>query len=501
MKKKTATVKNRTPEIWVVRNYLWTILLGLPLVVRKGFFDITEMKTLWFVVWTTAFVVGRAVCVIQFSRTPPRLFGDAGSLAAAGMCAVVLFASAASGFFRDSLTGRTGRYQGAAMFWLYALAYFAASGAEFREKDVYVPLFAGFAACAFTTVANHLGWDLLGMAKKLIPFDRGRYISTLGNINFAGAYFSLTLPIAAWLLLRAEDWKKRWVPLLLCVGGLWAAMAVRSESAVLGLGSAVVLLPFTLKKDPKALRRWGLLLPGISLVMQAYRLIAAVWLDVMLSALTRVLLHPALSGGIALFGIGWYLLTGRTEEGKASVVLKRYAVLLCVCFVLGVTALVLLNTSLRHVPLGSMDSWLRFSDEWGTDRGKVWKYCLKLYGGFSLPDKLFGGGCGILALLDSTRRIFPDAVLDAAHSEYLQILLNWGVAGLLCYLVWIGSTLRAAFRSGKDLPLALSAGMLGYVFNAVSNIAQVPGIALFFTLMAVVHAASAPENDGVSQRK
>ena len=144
----------------------------MPLAVRRGYFDITETKTVWFVIWTTVFLIGRAVCLVQFSRTPRGLSGDVGSLAAVCMCAVVLLASVASGFFRDSFIGRAGRYQGAAMFWLYALTYLAVRGAEFRERDVFVPLFAGLALCSFTTVANHLGWDLLGMGKRLIPFDR-----------------------------------------------------------------------------------------------------------------------------------------------------------------------------------------------------------------------------------------------------------------------------------------------------------------------------------------
>jgi len=485
--------ENRAPERWVCRVFLWAVLLGLPLVVWNGYFDITETKTIWFAVWTAAFLIGRAVCFAQYSDEPLRLPRDPGSIAALGLCAVALLASLGSGFFRESLIGHTGRYQGALMLWLYALTYLARPGAGAREREIYIPLLAGLALCAFTTVANHLGWDLLGMGKKLILFDRGRYISTLGNINFAGAYFSLTLPVAAWLLLNAGDAKHAALLGAVCVGGLWAAMAVRSESAVLGLGAAAVLLPFTLKSRPRALRRWGLLLPGIAGAMQLYRLIAAGIFRAYLSALTRLLLHPAVSAAMALLGLDWYLLTRRREDERLPAVLKLYGAVLLGCLVLGTAALVLLNTSLRNVPLGPLDVWLRFSDQWGTDRGKVWKYCLRLYGEFAWRDKLLGGGCGILALLDSTRRIFPDAVLDAAHCEYLQILLNWGALGLACYLAWIGSALREALRSGRELPMALSAGLLGYAFNALSNIAQAPGISLFFVLLAAAHAFSAEE--------
>lgn len=496
MKKKTAEIKKPQQQgIWVWRNFLWTVLLGLPLAVWNGFFDITETKTVWFVVWTGAFLIGRTVCWIQYSEPLPRPGRDAAVWAALGLCFIVLLSSVSSGFFRESLIGRTGRYQGAAMFWLYALVFLSFTGKTLREREIFVPLLAGFALCAFTTVANHLGWDLLGMGAKLRPMDQGRYISTLGNINFAGAYFSLILPAAVWLLLRSEETSERLLLGALCVGGLWAAMAVRSESAVLGLGAAFILMPFTLKKHPRTLRRWGLLPVGIVLFMQLYRLIAAVVFKAYLSSLTRILLHPAVSGAIALFGAVWFLMARRREDDRLPGFLRMYGILLSALLLSGIVGLILLNTVWRHIPLGPLEIWLRFSDSWGTDRGLVWKYCLQLYREFPLPDKLFGGGCGILALLDSTRRIFPDAVLDAAHSEYLQILLNWGALGLLCYLVWIVSALRAAFRSGRDLPLALSAGLLGYAFNALSNIAQAPGIMLFFVLLAAAHGAAAPSEE------
>ena len=137
-----------------------------------------------------------------------------------------------------------------------------------------------------------------------------------------------------------------------------------------------------------------------------------------------------------------------------------------------------------------METWLRFSDSWGTDRGKVWAYCLRLYREFPLPEKLLGGGCGILAELDVRHRIFPDAILDAAHSEYIQILLNWGLLGLFSWLGWLVFTARDVLRRGDGLSLALLAGLLGYAAQAAVNIAQTPGIAMFFVLLAVARRRS-----------
>ena len=108
-------------------------------------------------------------------------------------------------------------------------------------------------------------------------------------------------------------------------------------------------------------------------------------------------------------------------------------------------------------------------------------------------DMLIGGGCGVLAALDVQHRYFPDAILDAAHCEYIQLLLNWGVLGLGAYLVWIVLALRRAWKKGGALAFALAAGLLGYGVQALVNIAQAPGISLFFVLLAVLRGQNDAE--------
>ena len=204
MERENQLIAKTKPQTTADRIWLWVILLGLPLAIHNAYFDITETKTLWFGVFTAVWLLARGVCAVQFSGEPFRFPRDPGALAAVGLCAAALLASLGSGFFRESVTGTTGRYQGALMIWLYALTYLTLTGSELRRRDVIAPLLTGMGITAVLTMVNHLGADPLGMAAKLTAFDRGRYISTLGNIDFAGAYFSLAVPVSAWLLLRSE---------------------------------------------------------------------------------------------------------------------------------------------------------------------------------------------------------------------------------------------------------------------------------------------------------
>ena len=183
---------------------------------------------------------------------------------------------------------------------------------------------------------------------------------------------------------------------------------------------------------------------------------------------------------LAVLGAAAYFLLRKRENKTLLLVRKIYAYILLVAAVLAAVVLVLLNTVWSAVPLGSMDDWLHFPMP-GAPTASGYGNTASHSSAISRSGKkLIGGGCGVLAALDVQHRYFPDAILDAAHCEYIQLLLNWGVLGLGAYLAWIVLTLRRAWKKGGALAFALAAGLLGYGVQALVNIAQAPGISLFF---------------------
>ena len=240
------------------------------------------------------------------------------------------------------------------------------------------------------------------------------------------------------------------------------------------------------------MRRYPLLLAGTALSVLAYRAIVYGFAK-FLSSLGRRLSEPMLMLPLAALGLAAYFLLRRRSDRVLLRVRRVYGFLLIFAFLAAALMLVLLNTVWSAVPLGGMEEWLRFSDAWGTDRIGVWKYCLALFGKFPLWKKLIGGGCGVLAALDVRHRYFPDAILDTAHCEYIQLLLNWGVLGLGAYLAWIVLALRRALKKGGAFSFALAAGLLAYAVQALVNIAQAPGISLFFVLLAALRGQNDAE--------
>ena len=338
-----------TVETWLCRGYLFLMLALLPLAVHNGFFDITETKTICFTVPTVVFVLVRLGFTLYRENGLPRCRLAGAEWAALAFCLICFIASAAGGDFAGAFLGERGRYQGLGMMWLYAALYFAFSGARVRSGDVLVPLGLGLFLSGALTVCNHLGYDVLGFCSQLGEFDRGRYISTLGNINFAGAYLTLVWPVCAAALLTE---RRLWKGILLgivCVTGLWAAMAVRSESAVLGIGAALALLPLLAKKEPDALRRYPLLLAGTALSVLAYRAIVYDF-GKRLSSLGRHFSEPAVMLPLAVLGAAAYFLLRKRENKTLLLVRKIYAYILLGAAVLAAVVLVLLNTVWSAVP-------------------------------------------------------------------------------------------------------------------------------------------------------
>ena len=161
---------------------------------------------------------------------------------------------------------------------------------------------------------------------------------------------------------------------------------------------------------------------------------------------------------------------------------------------LGLLALFLLLLLVNGDPAlapGALEPYLVLDADFGSDRGAIWRHCLAFYGELPWWQKLLGAGSGALARWDSLHRLFPDAVVDSAHNEYLHYLLTHGLVGLGAYLGWLFFALRAALRGKSALYAALGLGAAAYAAQAAVNIAQSATTPLFLAILALL-AGGAP---------
>lgn len=443
--------------------YLAALFFLLPLYMHNAYFDITEAKVGCFALLSALYVL-----LLPFAELKCPAEGESKP----GVWSFMLYIAvsiAASLLFvgRAALLAAANRYQGVLILALYALSFlFCARHGSFGR----VPRLAALSALAVVSLCALLqsfGFDPLGLWEGIRAADRGRYLSTIGNVNFLGAYFALLLPLCAGLYCEKRVWGLLPLFALSC-----CALLCGSDGGVLGALAGLLFLYGLVSGERESHRAFGLLLTIMGLSLCLYALALKRFGLLTLSGVGSVLAAPATSLPLAALGLLlWF-------RGSA---LRRPWLPLLTLTAAAVLALLLCNCFPAKVP-AALRSVLVFSRHWGSDRGAIWLHALALYRSFSPVQKLIGGGSGCLAAYDRAHRLFPDAIVDCAHNEYLQMLLTGGLLGLGAYL----TTLVSALKTGAKKQPALAAAVFGCAVQAAVNIAQCATTPLLLTLIALL---------------
>lgn len=467
-------------------GWLCALFFLLPLTVHNGYFDITETKTVTFALLAGVYLAGILFLLLS---------GKARGRMSAGAWAFLLFAAVqclSSLLFggRAALLAPHNRYQGALMWPLYAGMFCAlAAFARFSRAPRRAAL-AAFAVVSLLCLLNALYLDPLGTAEGVRMEDRSRYLSTIGNVNFIGAYVSLLLPMSMALFCLSETRAELLLRGAVCVLGT-GALLTGSDCGLLGTGAAALALPWLLRKNGKALRRLPLLM-GLT-ALSLYCLGRLFGYGIGLSRPAALLCSLPSTSVLLLLAGALYFCLSRSDEKRLAAAAAYYPVLPAALLLSLALFLLLANTALRDRLPEGVARFAVFSPEWGSDRGAVWGHCLMFYGSFGPVKKLIGGGAGCLAVYDRAHRLFPDTVLDSAHNEYLHYLLTGGVLGLGAYLASLGCALRRA-RDFDDDAVPLLMAVLGCAVQSTVNIAQCTTTPLLFALLALLSGGEKPRN-------
>ena len=481
--------------------YLALVFFGLPLVFHRFYFDITETKQYFFLIASFAYVLLLLLARILFPRTfgipaeKRRIHPVVWGMTAFFLC--LLVASLFSVHPETVFFGEKNRYQGILTAFAYALVVFALSRQKTGLRAAEAGLVSGAGLAGVLGLLNHFGIDPFGFTANITAADQGRFISTIGNLDFYGSFFSLAFPVVLNFWIRAESKRARALSAFaLCAAGLGVLVA-GSDAAALGLITAALIFPFTLFSDPRGMRRfffgWGIFaLCALAFGLTAPYLPSKTYL----SSFAVLLTKPFAAIGLALICCAAAFLLRRPDTQNLCSAAKPYGFALLGAALLGVFCLILLNTALKSVPLGSAEHYLRWSDSWGTDRGMIWRWCARLYASFTPAQKIIGGGPGAVYYADAQNRLFADAALDSAHNEYLHYLLTAGAAGLAAYLFSLAAALRSGLlaAAGKPIVRGFVVALAAYAAQATVSIAQPASTPLLFVIAGLLAAQTPHDN-------
>ncbi len=488
--------------------YLLLILAILPVYMKDGFYLLADAKYLFFrnVSWfcAIAWLLGTAIYGVggrQAHKSRHKGYSVTDWFVIAfGILSVLSYLF--SNYKDTALVGYSGWYMGLLTEVFLVGGYFLVSRGYEKDTFVFAIVWISVFLVCLLGVLNRQGYDPLGTFADMDWFDwnRRNLLSTIGNINWYCGYLAVGVPLLLYCFWAGEGWRRipAGVAAFVGIGGIFLQ---GSASGYIALAVMYVILFFG------SCREVGLFLHFWQTVVLVPLFCFLAWLTQMDLILPYDMEH--LMGKIytPFWGIPLGILTVEIgilwvyhrrkhrnflEDGR---VLKAAVVLAAASVLTGVLLLVGCQVSEEIWGLFGKASFLRLNDDWGSGRGKLWAAAWEGFCESNFVRKLYGVGpdcfacyfyeAGTLELGAAGQ--WKDAIYANAHNEWLNMLINQGILGGVCYL---GIFLTAFWRFSKNFGenRKMMAGMMtvgAYMANQFFSFGQVVATPFIFLVIAV----------------
>jgi len=370
-------------------------------------------------------------------------------------------------------------------FLLYFLVsrYYVPGKRERNGWFVSTILLTGYALVQF------LGFDFLQLFPEGAEGIVTDFLSFLGNTGVFALYITLVLPAALYFCCITDKEKLSAGDRVLCHSTLFlccvGVLCANCDAAYLGLAAGYAGIAILTARDATSAKRFLLLTAGMCCCVKLTGLLFSLcedtvrnvsWMSAML--LESPLLWFVAAGSLALAGL----------MGVRTVRAYR-----CICITVTVLSVLALGSAFllfsvvdRSTPLGKLENYLRFSDNWGTERGYIYSRLLHVFGEGNIFRKLFGWGPGMTFPViqahfwDEMCKRF-EFVYDDAHSQWITLLITTGTAGCTWMLTVLISGICRVHKRGSESVW----GVLLIVYVAVSAVSitqPITGPFLWLTL-------------------
>jgi len=415
-------------------------------------------------------------------------------------------------YYGSALWGSQGWYMGFVTQILLVLVYFIISR-FFVYPRFAVGVFLGASSIVFLLgILNRFNYYPIFMEGA----DRG-FISTMGNINWYCGYYAVVFPLGFALYLWV---RKRWLRILLggyLLLGFATGITQGSDSGLLVLGVLFVAGFWICCRRYALMQRFletGILLCLACRIVRIFRLLFPERFnydtDLIYMLTYRNLALPILFVLVVLYLMVCFL----KRRGKSLPIIWRalryIGVAVTVLVVLGYVALIFLNT--KHplsVPGLNGNPGFTFNGEYLNGRGASWRAGIGMFLSFPLWQRLVGIGPDCFAAYaymnyDGIWEIveqFGDLILTNAHNEWITMLVNVGLWGLIAYagafITGIYRSLRKVGKRVEDksgerekrlLCLACGLSLLCYTVHNVVSFQQIISTPTVFLVMGIAES-------------
>lgn len=517
--------KQKAEELLNTLVYAWLALLfaGLPLYMQDKLVMIGNAKYLFFRNTTLALGIFIVLAALWKRICEGKTPGETGRKRASSdpwrktdifMLSYLLSVTVAyvlSPNREMAFLGYPGWYMGLLTQALLVGIYFAVSRYYDGSKSIW--WIAGIAAGIVTLIGllNRLDIDVLGTFQGMEngEWNRTQLLSTIGNNNWYAGYISVTAGIS----LTAAFLGKRYVRALGMLGSfLFFASAITSNSTTAILAACgLCLLLFLL-----SLRQRGQLLRALEILMLLPLSVFMVrlFLQVHLTGLVlagdaeKALFFTPVWYGVFAGEAVLYLFLRWRERQKRSDLLENGRIFRIVAWVAAAAVLFVLILGCLSV-VGNLFNSEKLS-EIANGRLALWKVTLLTYGKEGLLYKILGMGpdsfyyalyqWGNEAMEWINRGLLDNNVYSNAHNEWMTLLIQQGIIGVIAYGGIFFTALRNLRSSVPHDPRALAVllGLTGYLICSLFTFQHVLSTPFAFALLGMARGVFLYRGAGAS---
>ena len=357
------------------------------------------------------------------------------------------------------------------------------------------------------------------------------FISTIGNINWYCGYWSVLFPVCCGIFLFRENVLPVFSGIAVVIG-FATGVSQGSDSGLLVLAAMTLILSCFAGKEREGLRHfiellllfcvsltglfalqhlfpernkyqtagylfltgkpWGLILGVLLLCLYFFLFIrknncANGWTKTVENHCDNKLTGTA-DRGIVWTYRAWQILTGLSAAA----------------LVLYIGLLTFNTTHPGVIPALDGNALFTFNTSWGSSRGATWSIGIHTFLTQNFGHRLFGVGPGSMAaylyqsdnstLLAEVRATFGDKRLTNAHGEWITVLVNTGLMGLLSFAAMIISAVGTLFsRKQKTLAKACGLAVLCYTLHNIFSFEQMMNISQMYLVMGIGMAMAQKE--------
>lgn len=480
--------------------YILLIILLFPLMVDKtGFFRIQECKYNCFLLMSITYIVCCLLYVFYLFFNRINIFKKKKLTVIQWLAVIYLICNIIS-YFSSPFLGKydlfrgLSRQEGLLTNMLYILSFlFVSYFGKFQKKYI---LYFSISSILLNSIAilQFVGFNPFNMYQDGIGTHNVSFMTTIGNVDFISALYTILLSVSFGSYLFLENTKKeKYIHLLSVIFGSFIFQIIDVSSGKLAFGvMLIVLLPFIFQTH-KRLSNFLKLVAGILLatVVNMVMNVEYHYSNLKLGFYFRfdymVVMYIAII--ILMYFLAKYLENLQYDVTKKKGLVINYYKLLGAMFIFGLIFLYVIPFKSGFLYEIHELLHFNFDDNFGTYRIFLWKRTIPLIKDYPL----FGSGPDSFSLrfmplyTEEIAKLGPLTNNDTAANIYLTMVVNLGIVGVISYIGFLFSQIKWGIKKMNCYSYVLLIACVCYMIQSFFNLSVVIISPVFWILMAIHH--------------